>query len=109
MPALWMDGWIVPLLTALEVALCILAVWITVKAFEHSVLWGLIWISLPLVFRLLESSTGPVAAAAVLGIAPLRFAFLHRRGIGRVVLVAIGIMLLVSGLNRATFGTWPWR
>ena len=100
---------ITALLAALKILLGVLAVWITVKGFEQSVGWGLFFLALPLLFGVLERVLGSVLAGALIIVAPLRFAHLQRSGVRRLVVATIAVVLVVTAINRATFGTWPWR
>src|SRR5687768_10551252 len=109
MTSIPVDGSVVASLAALKILLGVVAVWITVKAFEQSVGWGLFFLVLPFLFAVLERVLGSLLAGALLIIAPLRFAYLQRPSFGRLVVATIAVVLVVSALNRATFGTWRWR
>lgn len=91
---------------ALKIALACLGIWITARAFEVSLQWGLLLIVLPICFGLAGTSPG---GAAVLIAAQLALA---RRRPSRILMpvsafVVVFVALLVT--NRVTFGLWTWR
>jgi len=81
------------LLLALNVVALVCALYITVKAFQDSVLWGLFFLFTPVVYYLLTTKVGPVIAGAIVIGLQLFYVKNHWSTVGKAYMVIIVLFL----------------